>query len=418
MRKSVLFSIIGMLVIAMSSQSYAASVDFSGQLRTRPETADNQHFAGTEKAFIGNRVRLSANVQAEDGVSAKITLQDVKKWGDSANTSTSQEEQSVDIFEAYFQVDSIKGSPLSLKIGRQTLVYGDQRLLGNLGWVDQGRTHDAFKAMLNLGNVKLDLFASKVREDVTTKGIADEDSDANIYGAYAVIGITDGVTLDVYALNWRDSSGGVQTKDIWTYGARAAVKVGGLKATAEGVIQSGTWDDRANIDQEAYAVAVKAMYSLGMFAVGGEFVSGSGDDDSTDNKQKTFVFPFHTNHGHYGYMDNFSWGNTTAYAIHAVAKPADNLTLKATYWFFQLTEGKGDWLNVAGTKTLLAAKAGSSEDQAGGELDLTAVYKASKSIKVVGGYSFFDAGDAVSVRGGDDGDSTWGYLMMIFNFKG
>lgn len=418
MKKAVLFSIVGMLMIAMSPQAYAASVDFSGQLRTRPEVADNQYFKGEERAFIGNRVRLSANVQAEEGVSAKITLQDVKRWGDSPNTGTSQENQSVDIFEAYFQVDNIQGSPLSLKIGRQTLVYGDQRLLGNLGWVDQGRTHDAFKAMLNLGSAQIDFFASKVREDTTTKGIADEDSDANIYGAYGVIGITDGVTLDVYALNWRDSSGGVQTKDIMTYGARAVVKVAGLKITAEGAIQSGSWDARNNIDQEAYAIAVKAMYKIGMFAVGGEYVSGSGDKDSKDGKQQTFVFPFHTNHGQYGYMDKFSWGNTTGYAIHAIAKPANNLTLKATYWFFQLTEGNGEWRNVAGTKTLLAAVSGSDENQAGNELDLTAAYKATDSIKVVGGYSIFDSGNAVTVRGGDDGDSTWSYLMMIFNFKG
>jgi len=149
--------------------------------------------------------------------------------------------------------------------------------LGHLGWTDTGRTHDAFKAMLNLGQVKLDIFASKVREDSAGQAF-DEDNDSNLYGAYAVVGLTDGVSLDLYLLDWTSATAGAKDRDVLTYGARLALNLGALKATVEGAIQSGDWT--ATQDQKAYAVAAKAMYNLGMFSVGAEAVLGSGDDDA------------------------------------------------------------------------------------------------------------------------------------------
>lgn len=55
------------------------------------------------------------------------------------------------------------------------------------------------------------------------------------------------------------------------------------------------------------ALAVKAGYTFDTWhtRLGVEFDYSPGDDKANPTKHKDFVFPFHTNHMHYGEMDRF-----------------------------------------------------------------------------------------------------------------
>lgn len=423
MRKSLWGFAAALATLALSTQAYAESAfDFSGMIRLRPEMRENSDFNSDnddKQAFIGSRTRLSAKATVQEDVFAKLTIQDIRSWGDANSVSTSKEQEALDLYEAFFQVNSILDSPVSLSAGRQPLVYGDQRLLGHLGWKDEGRTHDVLKVMLNFDRFNLDLFGAKEAES----GHPSEDKyDDDLLGAYAVVKLTDGIGLDVYALNWKTASSDAEGNpakghNIMTYGARVAGKMAGLDFTGEYAMQTGDWAD--GVSQEAYAFAVTAGYTLGFWntRIGAEYDYGSGDDDATDDTHKNFVFPFHTNHAHYGFMDFFSWGNMSDIAIKLKTQPAEKLTVKLDYHIFSLAEGKGDWLNVVGTSVFKSAVAGKDSTDAGQEIDLTVAYKAMDNCKIVAGASQFTPGDAAKERSGDKSDNaTWGYLMTIFTF--
>ncbi|MBI4828096.1 MAG: alginate export family protein [Nitrospinae bacterium] len=239
----------------------------SGQIRLRPEARENADFDGAKddkQAFIGSRARLTVDAKVSDGVSAKLTIQDVRQWGQESNVNTAMEGatgQALDVFEGYFQVNEIGGTPVSAKAGRQTLVYGDQRLLGHLEWKDEARTHDALKLMAALGQVKLDLFISKEAESGKP---SDEKNDDDLLGAYAMTSLTEGLTLDLYAIQWKtankDADGAaIKGKNIMTYGARAAANFGPVDATGEAAFQSGDWS--SGVTHSASAFAVKAGFT-------------------------------------------------------------------------------------------------------------------------------------------------------------
>ena len=62
----------------------------------------------------------------------------MRVWGDEEQL---QNIASVSAHEAWWEIDF--NQCLSLKFGRQELVYDDHRLLGNVGCVHQARSHDA-----------------------------------------------------------------------------------------------------------------------------------------------------------------------------------------------------------------------------------------------------------------------------------
>jgi Alginate export len=128
-----------------------AQLSMSAQIRPRGEVRNG---FGTLKlkdapsaGFISQRSRLSFNYKLEK-VSFGMSVQDVRVWGQDASTINNGDGAKLGVHEAYAETVLSDSLGLSLKVGRQELVYDDVRLLGNLDWLQQGRRHDA--ALLKL----------------------------------------------------------------------------------------------------------------------------------------------------------------------------------------------------------------------------------------------------------------------------
>jgi len=133
-----------------------AQFSFTGQLRTRTELRDGYgalSAKGNTPAFLtSQRTRLTFNYSSHRVV-LQAAVQDVRIWGADASTISSADGNRLGVHEAWAEIilanaaDSAFPSSsigyLSVKIGRQELVYDDQRLLGNLDWLQQARRHDA-----------------------------------------------------------------------------------------------------------------------------------------------------------------------------------------------------------------------------------------------------------------------------------
>jgi len=131
----------------------AAQVSLSAQLRARAEYRNGQGAPLPEgsdaAAFISQRTRLNASFLSAR-IKMNVSLQDVRVWGQDVSTInrfTVQDMNGLMLHEAWAEVllsdTAVKQQSFQLKIGRQELVYDDQRLIGNLDWLQQARRHDA-----------------------------------------------------------------------------------------------------------------------------------------------------------------------------------------------------------------------------------------------------------------------------------
>ncbi|QIP17856.1 alginate export family protein [Spirosoma aureum] len=148
-------SLLGVLLLGFRSQ-LNAQFSLIGQLRTRTEL---RHGVGNlpvkdspMAAFTSQRARLTFGYKW-DRITFGLAIQDVRVWGQDASTISNADGNRLMVHEAWADMalinradTTMKFRPidyLSLKIGRQELVYDDVRLLGNLDWLQQGRRFDA-----------------------------------------------------------------------------------------------------------------------------------------------------------------------------------------------------------------------------------------------------------------------------------
>lgn len=148
-----LTGIYGIVLLLVCHTKTIAQFSLSAQLRTRTELRDGQGSPLPKSAdpafFTSQRTRLSA-VFNTYRLKFGLTLQDVRVWGQDASTinrTTTQDNNGLMLHEAWAEIGltdtTNKRYNLSLKLGRQELVYDDQRLIGNLDWLQQARRHDA-----------------------------------------------------------------------------------------------------------------------------------------------------------------------------------------------------------------------------------------------------------------------------------
>lgn len=133
-----------------------AQFSLIGQLRTRTEIRNGLGNLAPKDApvaaFTSQRARLTFNYKW-DRVTFQTAVQDVRVWGQDAATIDNIDGNKLMVHEAWADITLANSTDstinfkaiqnLSLKIGRQELVYDDVRLLGNLDWLQQGRRFDA-----------------------------------------------------------------------------------------------------------------------------------------------------------------------------------------------------------------------------------------------------------------------------------
>jgi len=144
---------LSLFFLTTSFLKLSAQLTFSGQLRTRSELRDGQGAPLPEGAdpafFTSQRTRLGL-LFTTNRLKLNLTVQDVRVWGQDVSTinrTTTQNNNAFMLHEAWAEIllsdTAARNKAFTLKLGRQELVYDDQRLLGNLDWLQQARRHDA-----------------------------------------------------------------------------------------------------------------------------------------------------------------------------------------------------------------------------------------------------------------------------------
>jgi hypothetical protein len=155
MKKNILSQLLLVYLIVSCFSDVYGQFSLTGQVRTRTEVRDGLGNLvpndAKSAAFTSQRTRLAFGYKW-DKVTFNTSVQDVRVWGQDASTITPADGNRLMMHEGWAEVTlanladtTIKFTlldQLSLKIGRQELIYDDVRLIGNLDWLQQGRRHD------------------------------------------------------------------------------------------------------------------------------------------------------------------------------------------------------------------------------------------------------------------------------------
>lgn len=164
------FGKILLIISCFSSYTASAQLTLIGQVKIRSELRDGygtlKPIGSNNAAFTSQRSRLTFNYKSSKLI-FQTSLQDVRLWGQDASTLTVNDGNRLSLHEAWAELilsnkndTAFRVSPVdyfAIKIGRQELVYDDERLLGNSEWLQQARRHDAIVFKLIQKGWQIDL---------------------------------------------------------------------------------------------------------------------------------------------------------------------------------------------------------------------------------------------------------------------
>lgn len=409
---------IGLSLIGMISLgTYAQELDANLQLRPRYEYRNGfkSPMVNGENptSFVSQRSRLNFNFKQER-LKAKLTLQNIRTWGDAATNATS-DKNGIAVFEAWAQYEF--NANWSARLGRQVISYDNQRILGEVDWAQQGQSHDAALFSFHPKNHQLDLgFAMNANAEnliaPKTPYITNYKSMQYAWYHTQFSKINASVLLLNTGYEFEKSVGNLEVDYKQTFGTYLSFK-------------DKKWDTHLGLygqTGESVAKKVSAWYA-GAFAgyafsdafkagLGYEFFSGKNQDDS-GTTVKSFSPLFGTNHGFNGFMDYFYVGN------HQNSVGLQDAYLKLNYtshkWQFTLMPHIFNAPN-----TVLNSASKKMDSYLGTEIDLMATYTIQKDIVATAGYSqMFASGTLERVKTVTDAASTnnWVWVMISFHPK-
>lgn len=449
-----------------------------GTLNTAGPNGSNRR---ANESAASERIRIGVGYDLTPDVAFFAQIQDARVWGTecvgssgcvaSSNgigtvSSANQNGSGIDLHQGYIQVKNVLTPGLSLKLGRQEIIFGDHRLFGNFGWSQVGNSFDAVRSTWSTKMADVDLFWARIIETELSAGCAagnancsgvifpaagtTSTTDQDIYGAYVTFKPAANWTIEPYYFLLKDSryqAGAAattpqapdQARNV--LGMRVNGKAGGLDFTPEAVWQFGGvgnlgtgLGEAHNLHINAHAEAVKIGYTfepvpmkprIGFefnYASGDNCVSGKGGTCNSLGHLNTFDNLYPTNHFHYGYMDLMAWKNMVNYRATFDLKPSPVSKFQVDFILHRLARTGDNWYRAS--QGVYATTAASNQAASlGQEIDVHYWHTFKEKFKFEVGYGHFFAGEYIEKSSGQsaapnstntfnsDADQNWGYVM-------
>jgi hypothetical protein len=391
-------------------------VAIGAQYLARGELRDNADFtssAADHTLGFDQRARVSVRASAKRRVGVLLELQDVRAWGSEPNTVTLT--PNTGLHQGFVDIKATDW--LDVRVGRQELSYGEDRLIGSLDWSMTARAFDGVFARVSPStNITIDGFGMMLKPPawVTQDGGGRfHNSGSYFTGLYARARFGK-LGFDLFGLGLLEdtstaATGMLRDSNRLTMGARANGAFGGLQVVAEGAWQLG----QVKLDRvSAGAFAAKATYTFasvfGAPYLMVEFSGATGDGDAADGVEQTFHQLFPTAHVHLGYMDYVAWQNVVGVRGTVGFRPWG-----AHVWVdvhnFSAWDPRGAWFAANGS-VFVAADPTRTSGAMGTEVDVSFTVPIIENIAVAGNISFFVPGTEAVAKG--TAPSTWGFLSL------
>lgn len=363
--------------------------------------------------FTNQRLRLTANYLYDNRFAMHLSVQDLRVWGQQDPRSASA---TLQIFEGW--VEPYINNKLSVRIGRQPLVYDNQRLFAENDWRLCAAVHDALNFRYNTERLSSEL------------ALAFNQSSERYFGTdYAPQGFTNYKFLAVNYLRYKtgdlititaiNSTDGYQDKINpelmhlrYTLGGRLEYDNNGIYATFSGYYQWGK--NSSGTDLEAWYIQPEVrITSPGKLVtrLGVEIMSGN-NNSLTLNTDHAFVPLYGVAHRFNGSMDLITRfpgdvsgaGLINPYLFFTKALSA-RFEVRADFHTFHLQQDYYDNDDIKVDRYL------------GFENDFLLTYKPNPVTKIDLGVSYMlptESFEAVKKSGSSKYNLTWLYLSMTF----
>jgi hypothetical protein len=335
---------------------------------SRLTRTDQTYSLPSVRAYVdgayGDRVRLYGEV-----VSAA-------RWGGSLPVLPIESDH-VDLQNGFadIRVATVADHPIEVRVGRQEMLLGSQRLVSPLPWGNVRRSFDGVRVFRQGARVDVDGFVLDLVTPNRT-GFDKTNTHAQFAGAWLTFRQKPGRFVDLYALYSNNSSATTQLgvpispARTATIGGRSAGDRNNLLWDVEGAIQTGS--------HTAADSALAGMASAGI----GRRVSAktsptvwfyydwaSGDSDPSSGRSTTFnqLYPF----GHYylGWLDLAGRQNVRDANVHAILYPRPWITLWLQYHHLWLDAAADALYNTGGNATR-RDPTGAAGTRVGGDADV------------------------------------------------
>jgi hypothetical protein len=418
MKKTVFLVVVLFLVLLFSANCFSQFV-LVGEFRPRTEFRHGYKSLaskGSDPAFFtSQRTRLAAGFNSKI-VRTGLNIQDIRTWGSTAQLNLT--DNHLFIHEAWAEVKL--NDFVSVKLGRQELVYDDQRIFGNVGWTQQGRSHDLALCKINYEesiNIHFGIAYNQEKEQLNTNFYS-----VNNYKSmqYLWMGTsTSDMSASFLFLNngvqyLKQPSGEQAINYSQTTGTFARYNSGSVAVEGSAYYQFGK--DVSENKIRAYQVRVQAKYNSESIPllplIGLEVLSGTHENDQlspTFNKNKSFTPFYGTNHKFNGHMDYFFVGNHSNSVglidIHAgsgfrMDKYSGNLLIHQ-FMAHALLNDPANPTTTAGRNL-------------GTEVDLSFGYAFAEYVNISLGYSHMFVSESMEILKGGDKNAlqNWAWVMI------
>ncbi len=377
-------------------------ITLGGEIRARGEYQEVDFDDNTPgNSFYDSRVRLSIDAQVTPNTQGFIQVEagngdtaDNYTWGVGNNGAKglygvgNAKRGQFNLLQAWilYKGSGLLGVPAGVKVGHMPLKLGNGLFFAHDKFGD-----DAIVFFVDpTKELHIGLLTAKFREGNNNSS---DDADAYV-GLFTYKGQGFNLSGDIAYVDDRVPSTDNNTH-FWNFGLRGDAKLDPVTLRADIELQSGKVTN-GGPKFRGYAVLLGADAKVGGANVTAEFAYGSGDNDDTDNKIKSFVTSLGAD-PHFTYVYEYRTKNACGIQFGGLCNT----------WYIKLGASGDITKEISASLNaylLRAAKtSGGVDKEIGFELDPKVVYKIDKNLSywVEGGYLF--AGDFW--KGGDPNKS-------------
>lgn len=382
-------------------------LSFGGNFWFRHAHESDSRLSNQDNTFNLVRTRLHADLWYRDqvrlfaeGIDARSFSQNLSPLGIDVNHT-----DMLNLF-ADIKLANFKNGPAYVRVGRQELLYGSQRLISTLDWVNTRRTFQGVKTFWRTPKLDLDAFWVRPMNTIPSgpSSFDNWDTNRNFYGLWGTYKPQRGHAADLYFLSLDNSNSTVAASAIGTLntgnsfvhtiGSRYIGDTNNFLYELEGMYQFG---QRSNQAISAFAVASGAGYRFAALPMNPQmwlrydFASGTKNpNDGSHSNTFNQLFPF----GNYylGFIDRVGRQNIHDFNAQFTLHPQPWFTFIAQYHRFYLANKQDFLYNAAGVGSARDAT-GQSGSHVGDEMDLRFNIHVNRHQDVLLGYSKLWAGN-------------------------
>lgn len=355
---------------------------------------------------------------------------------------------------------------LSVKAGRQYLVFGNNSLFGHFDWANTGYSHDG--VMFKYSQKAFDSYVGWFRHAETDLGQAapvgsegpnvaatgfggsDGGADVNMYIFYNQIKSVPGFVVEPYYVYYDNNihESFVTAQGLGTpkkaqqrrhmVGNRTEMRKGGWDLLNETAWQFGSMSDGLGLDNQRNvsinAWATRNWLGYTWFehlwkprvAIGFDYASGDGNANCSVGGAaqagyscrtgNTFENFFPTNFIHSGFMLNKAWKNSIQPQVNIQARPTVRDHLEFWAQMHYLANARDNWYRGA-QGVLVFSRPDNTSNHVGNETDVSWTHMfGDGKIALTLTYGHFFSGEYVRHNMGTNKDQDWGVVQLWMNF--